>query len=61
MDSRLSARCFNANRIDQIIAEGVRRGEHGVNEVFEKITSQLLNNKLSALVKAEQVAVLADA
>jgi circadian clock protein KaiC len=40
------------------LAEGVRRGEPGVIAAFEKSPSQLLNNKLSALVKAGQVGVI---
>lgn len=39
----------------EFLAEGVRRGEPGVIAAFEKSPSQLLNNKLSALVKAGQV------
>ena len=36
----------------EFLAEGVRRGEPGVIAAFEKSPSQLLNNKLYALVKA---------
>jgi circadian clock protein KaiC len=42
----------------EFLAEGVRRGETGVIAAFEKSPSQLLNNKLSALVKAGQVGVI---
>lgn len=42
----------------KFLAEGVRRGEPGVIAAFEKSPSQLLNNKLSALVKAGQVGVI---
>ncbi|MDP2030483.1 MAG: ATPase domain-containing protein [Thiobacillus sp.] len=42
----------------EFLAEGVRRGEPGVIAAFEKSPSQLLNNKLSALVKAGQVGVI---
>ena len=40
------------------LAEGARRGEPGVIAAFEKSPSQLLNNKLSALVKTGQVGVI---
>jgi circadian clock protein KaiC len=40
------------------LAEGVLRGEPGVIAAFEKSPSQLLNNKLNALVKAGQVGVI---
>jgi circadian clock protein KaiC len=40
------------------LAEGARRGEPGVIAAFEKSPSQLLNNKLSALVSAGQVGVI---
>jgi circadian clock protein KaiC len=42
----------------EFLAEGVRRGEPGVIAAFEKSPSQLLNNKLSALVKAGHVGVI---
>ena len=42
----------------EFLAEGVRRGEPGVIAAFEKSPSQLLNNKLNALVKAGQVGVI---
>ena len=42
----------------EFLAEGVRRGEHGVIAAFEKTPSQLLSNKLHALVKAGQVGVI---
>jgi len=42
----------------EFLAEGVRRGEPGVIAAFEKSPSQLLNNKLQALVKAGQVGVI---
>jgi circadian clock protein KaiC len=42
----------------EFLAEGVRRDEPGVIAAFEKSPSQLLNNKLSALVKADQVGVI---
>jgi len=42
----------------EFLAEGVRRGEPGVIAAFEKSPSQLLNGKLSALVKAGQVGVI---
>jgi len=42
----------------EFLAEGVRRGEPGVIAAFEKSPSQLLNNKLSELVKAGQVGVI---
>ncbi|HUX30466.1 MAG TPA: ATPase domain-containing protein [Thiobacillus sp.] len=42
----------------EFLAEGVRRGEPGVIAAFEKSPSQLLNNKLAALVKAGQVGVI---
>jgi len=42
----------------EFLAEGVRRGEPGVIAAFEKSPSQLLNNKLHALVKAGQVGVI---
>ncbi|MDO8369357.1 MAG: ATPase domain-containing protein [Candidatus Nitrotoga sp.] len=40
------------------LAEGVRRGEPGVIAAFEKSPSQLLNNKLNAMVMAGQVGVI---
>ena len=40
------------------LAEGVRRGESGVIAAFEKSPSQLLNTRLSALVKAGHVGVI---
>ena len=42
----------------EFLAEGVRRGEPGVIAAFEKSPSQLLSNKLNALVKAGQVGVI---
>jgi circadian clock protein KaiC len=42
----------------EFLAEGVRRGEPGVIAAFEKSPSQLLSNKLHALVEAEQVGVI---
>jgi len=42
----------------EFLAEGARRGEPGVIAAFEKSPNQLLNNKLSALVKAGQVGVI---
>ncbi|BBP05253.1 serine/threonine protein kinase [Sulfuriferula plumbiphila] len=42
----------------EFLAEGVRRGEPGVIAAFEKSPSQLLSNKLYALVKAGQVGVV---
>jgi circadian clock protein KaiC len=42
----------------EFLAEGARRGEPGVIAAFEKSPSQLLSNKLSALVKAGQVGVI---
>ncbi|MBW8456831.1 MAG: AAA family ATPase [Thiobacillus sp.] len=42
----------------EFLAEGVRRGEPGVIAAFEKSPSQLLNNKLSDLVKAGKVGVI---
>lgn len=42
----------------EFLAEGVRRGEPGVIVAFEKSPSQLLSNKLHALVKAGQVGVI---
>ena len=42
----------------EFLAEGGRRGEPGVIAAFEKSPSQLLNNKLYALVKAGQVGVI---
>jgi circadian clock protein KaiC len=42
----------------EFLAEGVRRGEPGVIAAFEKSPSQLLNNKLNALVKAGHVGVI---
>ncbi|CAH1082933.1 ATPase domain-containing protein [Candidatus Nitrotoga sp. 1052] len=42
----------------EFLAEGVLRGEPGVIAAFEKSPSQLLNNKLQALVKAGQVGVI---
>ncbi len=42
----------------EFLAEGARRGESGVIAAFEKSPSQLLNNKLNALVKAGHVGVI---
>ncbi|MFC3107315.1 RAD55 family ATPase [Undibacterium arcticum] len=42
----------------QFLAEGIRRGEPGVIAAFEKSPSQLLNNKLHAMVEAGQVGVI---
>jgi circadian clock protein KaiC len=42
----------------EFLAEGARRGEAGVIAAFEKSPSQLLNNKLSELVKAGKVGVI---
>jgi circadian clock protein KaiC len=42
----------------EFLAEGARRGETGVIAAFEKSPSQLLSNKLNALVKAKQVGVI---
>ena len=42
----------------QFLAEGARRGEPGVIAAFEKSPSQLLSNKLDALVEAGQVGVI---
>ncbi|MHB1141230.1 MAG: ATPase domain-containing protein [Sulfuricaulis sp.] len=42
----------------EFLAEGARRGEPGVIAAFEKSPSQLLNNKLSELVKAGKVGVI---
>ena len=42
----------------EFLAEGVRRGEPGVIAAFEKNPSQLLNNKLNALVKTGHVGVI---
>jgi len=42
----------------EFLTEGVRRGEPGVIAAFEKSPSQLLGNKLSALVKAGQIGVI---
>ena len=42
----------------EFLAEGARRGEPGVIAAFEKSPSQLLNNKLSELVKTGQVGVI---
>ncbi|MBA4142033.1 MAG: AAA family ATPase [Nitrosospira sp.] len=42
----------------QFLAEGARRDEPGVIAAFEKSPSQLLNNKLHALVEAGQVGVI---
>ena len=42
----------------EFLAEGTRRGEPGVIAAFEKSPSQLLNNKLHALVKAGQLGVI---
>jgi circadian clock protein KaiC len=42
----------------QFLAEGARRGEPGVIAAFEKSPSQLLSNKLHALVDAGQVGVI---
>ncbi len=40
------------------LAEGARRGEPGVIAAFEKSPSQLLNNRLHALVRGGQVGVI---
>jgi circadian clock protein KaiC len=50
--------CGKSILATQFLAEGVRRGEPGVIAAFEKSPSQLLNNKLQALVKAGQVGVI---
>jgi len=42
----------------EFLAEGVHRGEAGVIAAFEKSPSQLLNNKLQALVQAGHVGVI---
>lgn len=42
----------------EFLTEGVRRGETGVIAAFEKSPSQLLSNKLHALVKTGQVGVI---
>jgi len=42
----------------EFLAEGVRQGEPGVIAAFEKSPSQLLSNKLHALIKAGQVGVI---
>ncbi|SFU76218.1 ATPase domain-containing protein [Nitrosospira multiformis] len=42
----------------EFLSEGVRRGEPGVIAAFEKSPSQLLSDKLSALVKSGQVGVI---
>ncbi|MDD2775898.1 MAG: ATPase domain-containing protein [Gallionella sp.] len=42
----------------EFLAEGVRRGEPGVIAAFEKSPSQLLDNKLSPLVKAGHIGVI---
>jgi len=42
----------------EFLAEGARRGEPGVIAAFEKSPSQLLNNKLSEMVKAGKVGVI---
>lgn len=42
----------------EFLAEGVRRGEPGVIAAFEKSPSQLLNNKLYALVQLGHVGVI---
>lgn len=42
----------------EFLAEGVRRGEPGVIAAFEKTPSQLLNDKLHALVKAGHVGMI---
>ncbi|BAV34124.1 protein kinase [Sulfuricaulis limicola] len=42
----------------EFLAEGARRGEPGVIAAFEKSPSQLLNNKLSELVKTGKVGVI---
>ena len=42
----------------QFLAEGARRGEPGVIAAFEKSPSQLLSNKLNALIEAGQVGVI---
>jgi len=42
----------------EFLAEGARRGEPGVIAAFEKSPSQLLNNKLSEMVKTGKVGVI---
>ena len=42
----------------EFLAEGIRRGEPGVIAAFEKSPSQLLSNKLFAMVKAGHVGVI---
>ncbi len=42
----------------EFLAEGVRKGEHGVIAAFEKSPSQLLSTKLSSMVKAGHVGVI---
>jgi circadian clock protein KaiC len=42
----------------EFLAEGVLRGEPGVIAAFEKSPSQLLNNKLQAMVKTGQIGVI---
>ncbi|PRC92458.1 ATPase domain-containing protein [Solimicrobium silvestre] len=42
----------------EFIAEGARKGETSVIAAFEKSPSQLLSNKLNALIKAGQVGVI---
>jgi circadian clock protein KaiC len=42
----------------EFLAEGARNGEPGVIAAFEKSPSQMLSNKLSALVKAGQVGAI---
>jgi circadian clock protein KaiC len=42
----------------EFLAEGARRGEHGVIAAFEKSPSQLLSIKLNELVKSGQVGVI---
>ncbi len=42
----------------EFLAEGARRGEPGVIAAFEKSPSQLLNNKLAALIESNQVGVI---
>jgi circadian clock protein KaiC len=44
--------------VTEFLAEGARQGEPGVIAAFEKSPSQLMNNKLNALVKAGQVGVI---
>jgi circadian clock protein KaiC len=44
--------------VTEFLAEGARQGESGVIAAFEKSPSQLMNNKLNALVKAGHVGVI---